>query len=426
MRASARRPFTPMAKKPKTLWPLLVDCCILRERCRQQERRMLPGMSKRLFQAPTNLETAMAHMYDVIVVGAGPAGSSAAYHLAGYGVDVLLVDRSVFPRDKRCGDAVMPPALEELALMDLVEEVHKRFFATGRIGVWLLGMPGQYQLVGGEPPFQEGLVAPRVDFDALLCEQALSKGAAWLDQVTVHEALCQQEGMMLVRGTRGSRPVELRAQLVIAADGSNSRLARKLREALAGQQGLAIDALTAPYDGRVQFTAMRGYFHGIERLSDALEFYFRGEPGTYYYWIFPLGPHGIANVGVIASMNQLRAEKTNLEAALTAFLQVPELEGRAGHAQLQGQVGAAPIMAGMRGTALFGERLLCVGDAAALVDPRSAEGISGALWSGRKAAETAMMALRHNDYSLSSLSSYGIAVRERYQADYDVRLNQEM
>lgn len=69
------------------------------------------------YTTPIQISSVEQHLYDVIVVGAGPAGSSAAFHLVRNGADVLLVDRYAFPRDKCCGDAVMPPAFEELALM---------------------------------------------------------------------------------------------------------------------------------------------------------------------------------------------------------------------------------------------------------------------------------------------------------------------
>jgi len=373
------------------------------------------AMTSPLFSSSVDLDAAQAHVYDVIVVGAGPAGSSAAYHLADKGVDVLLLDRATFPRDKRCGDAVMPPALAELALLGLADEVGKRFAAVERIGLW------RKDLHVGYRPLDEGrgYVAPRVEFDALLCEQALRRGAAWLDRVTIQEPVLEGT-QVLLWGSRGSSPVKLRARLAIAADGSGSRLARGLM-ARASRQADPAHSLTAPQDDRARFTAMRGYFRGIEGLDDALEFYFRGETGTFYYWIFPCG-HGLANVGVIASMEQLRVGKTDLAKALSAFLQAPELLGRAAQAQIVGQWGAAPIATGLRGTALFGERFLCVGDAAALVDPHSAEGISGALWSGRMAAETVADALSRNDFSLSSLSHYGSTVRARYLSLYDLLL----
>jgi len=80
----------------------------------------------------------------------------------------------------------------------------------------------------------------------------------------------------------------------------------------------------------------------------------------------------------------------------------------------------------MRGTALYGEHLLCVGDAAALVHPVTAEGISGALTSGRLAAETALKALEKHDYSMQALSPYGEAIRARYEVLYDTLLQTEM
>lgn len=376
-------------------------------------------MSTSQFPISVGLDSAQEQLYDAIVVGAGPAGSCAAYHLSKNGANVLLVDRYSFPRDKRCGDAVMPRALEELSLMGLADEVQQRFVATERIGMSLHDKPLSFHPVREEGA--KSYVAPRKVFDALLCKNALRHGATWLDQMTVQEALLRRDHA-LVQGVRGNQLVKLRAKLVIAADGSGSRLARKLRDTTVEQSNLEIDSLTAPQDDRARSTAMRGYFSGIDGISDALEFYFRNETSTTYYWIFPAG-QGLANVGVIASMAQLRASKADLTNALTAFLQIPVLAKRTAHAQLVGQLGAAPIAAGLRGTALFGERMLCVGDAAALVEPRSAEGISGALWSGRMAAETAISALKQNDFSPLAFRDYGILVRSRYQAFYDAFLS---
>jgi flavin-dependent dehydrogenase len=90
-------------------------------------------------------------------------------------------------------------------------------------------------------------------------------------------------------------------------------------------------------------------------------------------------------------------------------------------ASLRGQLGAAPIWSGLR-TALYGDHVLCVGDAAALVHPLTAEGISGALTSGRLVAVTALSALEQGDYSLRALSPYGETFRARYETLYDTLL----
>ena len=132
--------------------------------------------------------------------------------------------------------------------------------------------------------------------------------------------------------------------------------------------------------------------------------------------MFPL-QDGTANIGIIASLQQLHADHPDLAQSLETFLRVGEV--RASHATLQSKLRAAPIASGMRGTALYGDRILCVGDAAALVHPVSAEGISEALTSGRLAAETSLVALKHKDFSQETLRPYGDAIRNLYQELYD-------
>lgn len=371
-----------------------------------------------LAHAVLDLKRVSHHMYDVLVVGAGPAGSSAAFHLASQGVDVLLVDRSSFPREKSCGDAVMPPAMHELMLMGLADQVASRFAATHGVSLWY-GSAGEQRVAQDlEAP---GYVAPRVSLDALLRDHALQVGASWLDGITITAVDRHRQDIAVASGisARERQEVTLSARIVIAADGSGSRLAQTLRKDLEARGEHA--ALTAPEDAHSRFTALRGYFTEIAGLTDMLEFYFPGERGTHYYWVFPVG-NGLANVGVIARLAQSRAAHTRFAESVDTFLHSAAMARRGTHAARLGAYRAAPIAAGLRGTALYGEHMLCVGDAAALVDPRSAEGISGALASGRLAAQTAQAALTRQDYSLSSLQEYGHAIRERFQTRYDVLL----
>lgn len=374
-----------------------------------------------VFQSSVDPATAELHCYDVLVVGAGPAGSSAAYHLARQGADVLLVDRFAFPRDKRCGDGIVTAALEELALMGIADEVQARYSASSRVVVGLYGTKTITECIATEH-FTVNYVAPRLNFDALLWKHALRAGASWLDHVTIHELEGIQSDRAIVRGVYKGSPLQIQARIVVAADGSGSRLARQLRKSLL-EQGVTAP-LTGPEVRMARYTAMRGYYRNIERLreaEDAMEFYMHTEPGTFYYWIFPMDD-GLANVGVLAHMDQLREHHPDLVQAVRNFLQSADINERAAGAALQGQLGAAPIWSGMRGTALYGDHLLCVGDAAALVNPLTAEGISGALTSGRLAAEMALKALTQNDYSMDTLSPYGEAIRARYDVLYDTLL----
>ena len=373
------------------------------------------------FESSVDPAAAAQHRYDVLVVGAGPAGSSAAYHLAHRGADVLLVDRFAFPRDKRCGDGIVTAALEELALMGIAGEVQARYSASSRVALWVYGTKSISDCTATEH-FKVNYIVPRISFDALLCEHALRAGASWLDQVTIHEITQVQPGGVIVDGVHKGAALQLQARIVIAADGSGSRLARQLRKSLL-ERGIE-RPLTGPEAPLTRFTAMRGYYRNIEQLNEAegaMEFYMHTEPGTYYYWIFPMDD-GLANVGVLAHMHQLRTHHTDLAQALRTFLQSPDMIGRTAAATLQGQLGAAPIWSGMRGTALYSDHVLCVGDAAALVHPLTAEGISGALASGRLAAETALEALERHDYSMQALSPYGESLRARYELLYDTLL----
>jgi geranylgeranyl reductase family protein len=337
---------------------------------------------------------------DVIVVGAGPAGASAAYFLAGAGIDVLLVDREVFPREKVCGDGLASRALTVLERMGL--------------GDWLRGFPepevmlfsspsGEAVRIRPERPegFSYGRVIPRLRLDAAVVERAVVAGARLLDGTKV-TSLEQGEGGLHLRGKRNGQIVHLDARLAIAADGGQASFTRRL--------GL----IRRPPD----LVAVRAYFEGDVGPETRPEFHVERVTMPGYNWIFPVGK-GRANVGTGTLVSTVKEESLNLAKVMRQFVaDNPYARERLRLAEMVSPVQGHPLRTDLRGTRPYGQRVLVAGEAAGLVNPLSGEGIAYALESGEVAATHARRALESGDFSEAALSAYGRALHRRYGADH--------
>ncbi|MGA8210909.1 MAG: geranylgeranyl reductase family protein, partial [Nocardioidaceae bacterium] len=236
---------------------------------------------------------------DVIVVGAGPAGASAAYHLAEAGVDVLLLEKQSFPRDKICGDGLTPRAVRHLVAMGI--DVDGPGWQRNH-GLRIVGAGHRLELpwpdLAAFPPY--GLVRSRMDLDEILARHAQKAGARLMERTVVTGPVVE-ERTGRVSGVR-ARPVDDRgrrvgeeetytAPVVIACDGASARLATAL-----GLQRR---------ENRPMGVAVRAYYetprHDDPWMESWLELW-DGEPGRSdllpgYGWIFGLGD-GTANVGL--------------------------------------------------------------------------------------------------------------------------------
>src|SRR5215213_9583025 len=243
--------------------------------------------------------TADARQADVIVVGAGPAGTSAAYHLAHAGVDVLLLERSSFPRDKICGDGLTPRAVKQLIAMGI--DVDAPGWARNR-GLRIIGAGHRLELPWPEltsfPPY--GAVRTRMDLDETLARHAEKAGARLTERTAVTGPVVDERTGRVVgvtakpvddRGRRTGDDVEYRAPVVIACDGVSARLAIALG--------------VERRENRPMGVAIRAYYetprHDDEWMESWLELW-DGAPGRSnllpgYGWIFGLG-NGTANVGL--------------------------------------------------------------------------------------------------------------------------------
>src|SRR5215469_4535963 len=165
---------------------------------------------------------------DVLVVGAGPAGSSTAFHLAQAGLDVLLLEKNVFPREKVCGDGLTPRAVKQLVGMGIPLNAEDGWFPNK--GLRIIGGGVRLELEWPElasyPGF--GLMRSRRGFDETLARTAQKAGARLLEGVTVSGPVLDTDGRITGVTARETASDETErvyhARLVVAADGNSSRL----------------------------------------------------------------------------------------------------------------------------------------------------------------------------------------------------------
>ncbi|MFB7917214.1 geranylgeranyl reductase family protein [Streptomyces sp. NPDC056061] len=321
----------------------------------------------------------------VIVVGAGPAGSAAAFHLARAGVDVLLLEKSRFPREKVCGDGLTPRAVYQLIRMGV--DISAPGWTRSRGMRWIAGdhrVHIDWPSLGRYPDF--GLSRSRHDFDDILARHAVAAGARLRTEVKVTGPLTDRSGRVTgVTATTGTKEsLTFRAPLVVAADGASARLAL---------------ALGLQRDSRRQIaTAARRYYRSPDRSREEyLELWadLRFPDSDHYLpgygWIFPMGD-GRVNVG-LGALPHRRHGKADLRAALDRWLsRTPHAWGLR-EENAEGPVRSAALPLGFNRHPLYTRGLLLVGDSGGMISPWNGEGIGQAMEAGEVAAETATLAL---------------------------------
>ena len=339
---------------------------------------------------------------DVLVVGAGPSGSAAAYHLARRGLDVLCVDKARFPREKVCGDGLTPRGVRAIQSMG-VDATEAGFIKVDGLRVYgptvRLDLP--WPKLDSMPDF--GVVRTRHDLDHLMLQRAVKAGA------TVWEATEAQAPLVdggWVVGARVDRledggPQTVRAKYVVAADGAASRFASKAGVQRDARRPLGVAARRYYRSPREQSTYFESWFDLWE--NDVIL------PG--YGWIFPVGD-GVVNVGAGLLNTTSYFKETSPRKMLDVFTRSLPEEWEVTEEHADGDLLSGPLPMGMNRRPLAMPGMLVVGDAGGLINPFTGEGIAYAVETAEIAADLIAEAVERDRPGLAH--AYPIELRRRY------------
>lgn len=339
----------------------------------------------------------MANERDVVVIGAGPAGTAAAITLARSGRRVTVVDKAMFPRDKCCGDGLTTLALRELDDLGLDPAAVPNWCTVE--AAWLRSPSGREVRV--PLPTGQGIYAattPRVELDAALVDLASAAGVEVVQGHAVTALHLDPDSVVV--DVEGREPIS--ASFVVAADGMWSPTRKMLGLAEPGYLG--------------EWHAFRQYARNVTGpAAERLYVWFEPDLLPGYAWSFPL-PGGRVNIG-FGVLRRAGHSGKEMKQLWEGLIERPHIAAALGaDVELEGRHTAWPIPAAVDTAVLSHGRVLFVGDAARATDTMTGEGIGQALLTGRLAAEAIAAAAPGRVDEVER--QYRTAVRHHLLADH--------
>ena len=336
----------------------------------------------------------MKNNYDIIIVGAGPSGSSAALYAQNSGLNSILIDKSYFPRDKICGDALSGKSVKYMRELNILNEVRK--LEGSQINRITFGSPNHKQFdinlswSKNKSNIKEGFVIPRKIFDNFLYNRAKSV-VETIEGAKVIDIIYEKNKIVGVKIRKEKLEKKIYAPIILGCDGANSTIAHKLKLHSNDEVNTAI--------------AIRCYYKGVKDLSDQIELHFVDEVLPGYFWLFPAG-NNLANIGIGLSKQEAKKDKRKLKEILESVTKSEYFYDRFSNAKQIEEPKGWNLPLGRIVRPCYGNGFMLLGDAAGLIDPFTGEGIGNAMASAKYAIKIALLGKKHNNYSRKLFSKY--------------------
>ena len=339
-------------------------------------------------------------IYEVVIIGAGPAGCSCSLFLSQKKIPHIIIEQSIFPRDKICGDAISGKTLSVLNKIN--PNIVDNFLIKSDITLPSFGctfvapngkkieVPFKKNIEGIKPP---GFVCKRLDFDYELFKLIDSEYVEILQESKV-EQITKVSDIIQIQYKQKEQIHFLQAKLIIGADGA---------------QGIVAKQLSNNKNEKAHFSAgLRAYYSNVQGFNthNFIELHFLKEVLPGYLWIFPMS-NNQANVGVGMLSKYVSQKKVNLKKVmLNAIKTNPNINWRFKEATLDNEIKGWGLPLGSKKRKLSGDNFLLLGDAASMIDPFTGEGIGNAMYSGMVAANTIENAFLKQKYNARFLEQY--------------------
>ncbi len=339
-------------------------------------------------------ETANVKQYDVLILGAGPGGTSCALALRQAGLKVAIIDKSEFPRDKVCGELLHKKAVE--TLNTILPGFEKEFIDFPKTLVLKHTRVHYKKKTLTFDWVSESYTCPRLQLDNFLLNVVRKYTDTEIFTATTPDKITTTDTGVTV--TIKNSDVVFTAKAIIGADGANSIVAKQLTEKV--------------LDRDHYLGAVRAYYKNVKNTDNITsEVFFSSKYNLNYLWVFPIADN-LSNVGFGLLSSNISENKINLkESFYDYFKQSPELAEKFADAEQVSPLEGFGVPLGSTIGTVSGNRFMLIGDAASLSNPLSGTGMGNAVLSGKIAADQLISAFKANDFSETYMKGYDNALQ---------------